>query len=166
MRRRIRNRFAVATIVAAAVLMGTGTVANAEPPIPIPPNPETTWPAGTVCPYPVHVVATENKSLLHQLSNGQLVITGKLTERVTNLDTGRSESYKVSGPLRIISHDDGSATVISHGRLFLSLSSSADVGGPGLFIYIGRVVAQVSPDGTLVSVSRIPRVIDVCAALA
>ena len=44
--------------------------------------------------HPVHVVATENKSLLHPLGNGQLVITGKLTEQVTNLQSGESESFK------------------------------------------------------------------------
>lgn len=59
-----------------------------------------------------------NKSLLHLLSNGRLVITGKLTEQVTNLQTGESQSFKASGPLRIIPHDDGSATVMTHGRLF------------------------------------------------
>jgi hypothetical protein len=119
-----------------------------------------------VCSYPVHVVATENKSLLHLLSNGQLVITGKLTEQVTNLQTGESESFKASGPLRIIPHDDGSATVITHGRLFLTLSGSGDVIGPGLFVLVGRVVTQVSPEGNLTSISHVPNMIDVCAALA
>jgi hypothetical protein len=162
-------RFRIPTLAVmtfALCALSSGTIANASPPIPIPPNPETTWPAGTVCPYPVHVVATENKSLLHQLRNGQLIITGKLTERVTNLNTGQSESFKASGPLRIMPHQDGSATVITHGHLFLSLSSSADAGGPGLFVYIGRVVMQVSSDGTVISASRVPRMIDVCALLA
>ncbi len=157
---------ALACGVGAAAVLATSTVANASPPIPIPPNTEATWPAGTVCSYPVHVVATENKSLLHPLSNGQLVITGKLTEQVTNLQTGESESFKASGPLRIIPHDDGSATVITHGRLFLTLSGSGDVIGPGLFVLVGRVVTQVSPEGNLTSISHVPNMIDVCAALA
>ncbi len=167
--RRAMLRFRAPTLAAltfAFCALSSGTIANASPPIPIPPNPEMTWPAGTVCSYPVHVVATQNKSLLHEFSNGQVIITGKLTEQVTNLQTGRSESFKVNGPLRVIPHDDGTATVISHGRLFLTLSGSGDVGGPGMFIFIGRVVSQVSADGTLTSVSHVPNMIDICALLA
>ena len=162
---RLARLVALACGVAAAAVLATGTRANASAPIPIPPNPEMTWPAGTLCSYPVHVVATENKSLLHQLSNGQLIITGKLTERVTNLRTGESQSFKASGPLRIIPHPDGSATVISHGRL-LTLSGGGDVIGPGLFILVGGVVTQISPEGNLTSIGHVPNMIDVCALLA
>jgi hypothetical protein len=157
---------ALTALTFAFCALSSGTIANASAPIPIPPNPEVTWPAVTVCSYPVHVVATQNKSLLHELGNGQLIITGKLTERVTNLETGRSETFRVNGPLRIIPHDDGTATVITHGREFLTLSGSGDVGGPGMFILIGRVVSQVSADGTVTSVSPVPNMIDVCALLA
>lgn len=163
---RLARLLALACGVGATAVLATSAVANASPPIPIPPNTEATWPAGTVCSYPVHVVATENKSLLHPLGNGQLVITGKLTEQVTNLRSGESESFKASGPLRIIPHDDGSATVITHGRLFLTLSGSGDVIGPGLFVLVGRVVTQISPEGNLTSISHVPNMIDVCAALA
>jgi hypothetical protein len=157
---------AVATVAAVTVACVTATGANASPPIPLPPSPDVTWPAGTLCNFPLRIVTTENKSLLHEFPNGQVLITGKLTQRVTNLDTGVSRTFKASGPLRVIPHDNGTTTVISTGRILITLSSAADAGGPGIFIYTGRVVYQVSADGTTTSVSRIPNSLNVCTVLA
>src|SRR4051812_5220297 len=104
----------VTTALAALVLTAS---AGATAPIPIPPNPDASYAAGQICPFPVSVHATENGSLLHQLRNGQLLITGKLSQQVTNLSTGLSRTYRVNGPLRVIFHDDGSFTLVSHGRI-------------------------------------------------
>ena len=156
----------VATVAALAAVCATATAANASRPIPLPPGPDVTWPAGTLCSYPLRIVTTEDKSLLHEFSNGQILITGKLTQRVTNLDTGVSHAFKASGPLRVIFHDDGTSTVISMGRILITLSSAADAGGPGIFIYTGRVVYQNSANGTVTSVSRIPNSLNICTALA
>ena len=156
----------LATFAAVAVACVTAVAAEASRPIPLPPNPDVTWPAGTLCSYPLRIVTTENKSLLHEQPNGQILITGKLTQQVTNLDTGASEAFKASGPLRVIFHDDGSSTVISTGRILITLSSAADPGGPGIFIYTGRVVYQNAADGTVISVSRIPNSLNICTVLA
>ena len=115
----------VATVAALTAVCATATAANASRPIPLPPGPDVTWPAGTLCSYPLRIVTTEDKSLLHEFSNGQILITGKLTQRVTNLDTGVSHAFKASGPLRVIFHDDGTSTVISIGRVLITLSSAA-----------------------------------------
>jgi hypothetical protein len=153
---------AVVTAALAALLLAPG--AGATAPIPIPPNPDASYPAGDVCPFPVAVHATQNGSLLHQLSNGQVLITGKLTQQVTNLSTGASRTYRVNGPLRVIPHDDGSFTLISHGRILFT-SFAQDAGGPGIFVSTGRVVIHESADGFATSVSRAPRIDDVCADL-
>jgi hypothetical protein len=154
------------TFAALVVACLTATVAEASRPIPLPPNGPLTWPAGTLCAFPLRIVTTENKSLLHEFSNGDILITGKLTQRVTNLDTGASEAFKASGPLRVMFHDDGSSTVISTGRILITLSSAADPGGPGIFIYTGRVVYQIDADGNTTSVSRIPNSLNICTVLA
>jgi hypothetical protein len=153
---------AVAIPVFAALMLAPS--AGATAPIPIPPNPDASYAAGDVCPFPVSVHATENGSLLHQLSNGQLLITGKLSQQVTNLSTGASRTYRVNGPLRAIFHDDGSFTLISHGRILWTFFQQ-DAGGPGLFVFIGRVVIEDSADGFGTSVSHAPRIDDVCADL-
>ncbi len=153
---------AVAIPALAALTLAPG--AGATAPIPIPPNPDASYVAGEMCPFPVSVRATENGSLLHQLSNGQLLITGKLSQQVTNLSTGASRTYRVNGPLRVIFHDDGAFTLISHGRILWTFFEQ-DVGGPGLFVFIGRVVIESGADGFATSVSRAPRIEDVCADL-
>src|SRR5947207_882545 len=130
---------ALATCAALSVLGLTAAAAQASPPIPLPPNGEVTWPAGTLCAFPLRIVTTENKSLLHEFPSGDILITGKLTQRVTNLDTGASKDFKASGPLKIMFHNDGTSTAVSTGRILLTLSSSEDAGGPGIFIYTGRV---------------------------
>jgi hypothetical protein len=113
----------------------------------------------------VRVVATQDKSLLHELSNGQLLITGKLAQHVTNMRTGVSQTFKVNGPLRIVPHDDGTSTLINHGNILWTFFEG-DAGGPGLFIFTGHVVMEVSADGFATSVSRAPKTQDVCALLA
>jgi len=156
--------FLVATAIAALAALLLAPTAGASAPVPIPPNPDVTWPAGTVCPYPVRVVATANKSLLHTLRNGQLLITGTLVQRVTNQLTGASKTIRASGPLRVIFHVDGSLTLVSHGRILFT-DFAQDVGGPGLFVFTGRVVVEDNSDGFATSVSRVPKVEDVCAEL-
>ena len=154
---------AVLVTAAAAALLLTPT-AGASAPVPIPPNPDVTWPAGTVCAFPVRVVATANKSLLHTLRNGQLLITGTLVQQVTNESTGASKTFRVNGPLRVIFHDDGTFTLISHGRILWTFFTQ-DAGGPGLFVFTGHVVVEDNADGFATSVSHVPKVEDVCAEL-
>lgn len=161
---RNHRSFPAATAIAALAALLLAPNAGATAPVPIPPNPDVTWPAGTVCPYPVRVVATANKSLLHTLRNGQLLITGTLVQRVTNESTGASKTFRVNGPLRVIFHDDGTLTLISHGRILWTFFTQ-DAGGPGLFVFTGRVVFEDNGDGFAASVSRVPKVEDVCAEL-
>src|SRR3954470_20372970 len=113
--------FLPATAIAAIAALLLAPNAGATAPVPVPPNPDVTWPAGTVCSYPVRVVATVNKSLLHTLRNGQLLITGTLVQQVTNERTGASKVFTVNGPLRVIIDDDGTSTLVSHGRILWTL---------------------------------------------
>jgi len=161
---RSTHRVLTALVTAAAGALLLAPTAGASAPVPIPPNPDVTWPAGTVCPFPVRVVATANKSLLHTLRNGQLLITGKLVQQVTNERTGASKTFTVNGPLRVIFHDDGSFTLVSHGRILWTLFAQ-DAGGPGLFVFTGHAVIESNSDGFATSISRVPKVEDVCAEL-
>src|SRR3954464_4926894 len=54
--------------------------------------------AGEVCPFPVRVQITANQAVRTTLPNGVQVITGPATATATNLTTGESANYNVSGP--------------------------------------------------------------------
>jgi hypothetical protein len=161
---RIARRFLAVALITVVVGLLAAPTAGASPPIRVADFTTSTWPAGTVCPYTVSVQPVANNSLLHVLRDGQLLITGRLVDRVTNERTGVSRLYVVNGPLRIVPHDDGSSTLYSHGRILWTLLQG-DAGGPGLFVFTGRVVMQVSADNTLRSTSRLHGVEDVCAQL-
>jgi hypothetical protein len=56
-------------------------------------------------------------------------------------------------------------TFINHGSILWS-NFPEDVDGPGLVVYTGHVVIELSPDGFATSVSRVLHHRDICAAFA
>jgi hypothetical protein len=93
------------------------------------------------------------------------IFTGKLVKTATNLQTGKSLTIKGNGPLRVVFNDDGTLTFISHGSVLLSFFAE-DVGGPGLFVFTGKVVIEADANGVATSVSNVPKLTDICQALA
>jgi hypothetical protein len=112
-----------------------------------------------------HASITVNRDLLHILRDGRWIVTGHFIQTATNLATGKSLAIKSGGPLGVVFHDDGSLTFINHGSILWSIFPE-DVDGPGLVVYTGHVVIELSPDGFATSVSRVPHQRDICAALA
>jgi hypothetical protein len=154
----------LACVATALGLLWLAPAVSATPPIPAPLNGTVTYPAGEVCPFPIRIDPGINRDLLHILRNGDWIVTGNFIQTATNLSTGKSLAIRSGGPLRIVFHDDGSFTFVSHGSILWS-NFPQDVDGPGLVVYTGRVVIEVSPDGFATSVSRIPRQTDVCQQL-
>jgi hypothetical protein len=58
------------------------------------------FPAGTVCEFPVQIVQSGEQQQRVELPNGVLIFTGRSTATVTNLETGVSMTYNVSGPVQ------------------------------------------------------------------
>jgi hypothetical protein len=118
------------------------------------------FPAGEFCSFPVLLEFPEHKYTAKTFPpkpNGDVVEiqTGKAFARYTNLSTGKSITYNISGPTRLIFHPDGSLTVIAP--------------GPQLFfdsIHWGNIVGEFSPDGELTLIKVTGRTENVCAALA
>jgi hypothetical protein len=54
---------------------------------------------GAVCDFPVSITGTSAQAARATLPSGQVVITGPAVATVTNLDTGESATYNISGPL-------------------------------------------------------------------
>jgi hypothetical protein len=155
---------ALAALTFAFCALSSGTIANASPPIPAPLNGEVSYPAGEVCAFPLRVTPGPNRDLLHIQKNGDWIVTGNFIQTATNLSTGRSLPIRSGGPLRIVFNDDGTFTFISHGSILWTFFEQ-DAGGPGLFLFTGRVVIATSAEGFATSVSRIPRQTDVCQQL-
>jgi hypothetical protein len=166
----LRFRIAAsAAVMLALVWVSSTSTALAGKPTPCPIgtciNGPVSYPAGVVCPFPVRVEPLIDKTVLHALPDGDLFLTGRLTQKATNLRSGESLEFPRGGPLRLVFNADGTVTEISLGQVLWTFFSQ-DVGGPGLFLFKGRVVIQGNADGFATSVSHVPNKTDVCEALA
>jgi len=160
---------ALAVVMLAFLWVSSTSTALAGKPTPCPIgaciNGPVSYASGVVCPFPVRVEPLIDKTVLHTLPNGDLFITGRLIQKATNLRTGQSMTFPRSGPLRLVFNPDGTVTDISLGQVLWTFFRQ-DVGGPGLFLFKGRVVIQSSAEGFATSVSHVPNEIDVCQALS
>jgi hypothetical protein len=117
-------------------------------------------PAGTFCSFAVLVELPEHKVTAKTFPpepNGDVVqlSTGHLVARYTNLSTGKSITYNISGPTRVTFHADGSVTL--------------ELPGPQGFIGFinwGQLVVEISPDGVLTIIKQTGHAEDICAALS
>jgi hypothetical protein len=118
------------------------------------------FPAGELCSFAVVLESPVNQYIAKTFPpepNGDVVqlSTGRFVARFTNVSTGTSITYNVSGPSRSTVHADGSVTL--------------ELSGPqGVFNVInwGRIVIEVTPDGVSTIISQTGHAEDVCAALA
>jgi hypothetical protein len=117
-------------------------------------------PAGEFCSFAVLLEVPASKIIAKTFPpepNGDVVVlaTGKLFARFTNLSTGTSITYNISGPTRTTFHADGSVT--------------AELPGPQGFISTinwGRMVVEFSPDGEITIIKQTGHAEDICATLA
>jgi hypothetical protein len=122
-------------------------------------------PAGLACSFAVGFEFVVNKEFAKTFPpepNGDVVvlITGRLVQRLTNATTGKSITLNVSGPGRLTIHPDGSATLVAWGR-------SSNFFGPGdAFLFSGRLVIEIAPNGVGTPVDLSGHEEDICAALS
>jgi hypothetical protein len=117
-------------------------------------------PAGQFCSFAVLIEFPAQKYVAKTFPpkpNGDVVEiqTGRLIARYTNLSTGTSVTYNISGPTIITFHADGSVTL--------------ELPGPQGFvgsINWGRIVIEFSPDGEGTIVKQTGHAVDFCAALS
>jgi hypothetical protein len=95
-------------------------------------------------------------------------IAGHATATVTNLSTGKSVSYNVSGPGRVVSYPNGAFTVDAAGpNLLWTLPENSASGVPAISYTTGHVTFAVDASGKTISYSLAggARQVDVCAVL-
>jgi hypothetical protein len=116
---------------------------------------DITFGAGEVCAFPIRLVAQNGQE--QRTTHGVMAVTGPFKATVTNLSSGVSLNYNVSGP-GMVDPRSGQPVLVGPSLVF----QPASVGEP-FFLYIqGRVVftEQFQID------SVVGKVTDVCAQLA
>src|SRR4051812_18413514 len=111
-----RSLFAALLLAAVAVLSVTPSVSAKGPPISEEPVPPFDGTVRGICKFPVHVHDVVAKTVVRTFADGHLSVTGRLVTRVTNVRTGKSLVFDISGPVYIYPQPDGRTIVILRGR--------------------------------------------------
>lgn len=159
-------RFIVSVVTLSVVTFGFTSVAGADRPT-RDPFPQDALDFADLCSFPVHIDITVNKEHITTFASGniagQQLITGDLKVHVINTSTHHAVDLTVSGPIRLIPHEDGSLGVVSLGATLWPFTD-AQPGLPRLAVVDGRLEALFDPTFRVTSVTG--HVVDVCALLS
>jgi hypothetical protein len=170
----------LAVIVALGALLGLfGGVVTASPALARGPKweflPKTplTLPA-EFCGFEIGVTFPVNREFFKVLkaSDGSMIFlaTGSVVNSFTNLETGKTITENVSGPLKFTVFPDGSSIALERGRnefIPIPPSEAARLGVPPVSVTVGKRSVSFAPDGSMTSFSLHGHVaVDVCAALS
>jgi hypothetical protein len=158
------------TLLAAAAAIA-GVVAFAGPAQAVPPQavpfsfdlPGTnTEPLDGYCAFPVHIEGVSN-----QKTNPHGKATGFGSATVTNLTTGKTLKFNISGPGTITALDGGyTIDGTGHWLLYTTVENSQPAGVLQLAYTTGHVQVTVDKDGQTTEYKLNGKSTDVCAALS
>jgi hypothetical protein len=146
--------------------------ASASPPvtIPAPIGNTNTFPAGSACPFTLQVTLIGGNQVFTFFDDGRFLATGLHIDRLTNVDTGKSITLNLQGPVYVVpTADGGSVSRASGVTAFIFFPGDA---GPGdthtgrMYLFVGYFVAVSDPSGTVTSFRSYGTRKDVCAMLA
>jgi hypothetical protein len=158
MRRTRARLLGAAAVLASAAAMIPG-VAGAAPAVPKGEPMTFDFLAGELCAFPVEITIV-NGQKTHETGQGDILVTGPFTATVTNLTTGATQTYNISGPTFF--RDGPDVPTVSTGPQLILQPASRNVGPPFLIYTTGRVTW--TPEFTIASLTG--HVTDVCAALS
>lgn len=150
------RRLVLATLAAAALLLGAAAPASADSLhdgwVPAPSAP---WdlPAGVRCDFAVHgepIVDEVRKKVLATNADGSPkteVYVGDLVIRVTNVETGAWFDADASGQAVIDYRADGSMVWYVHGPVLVGVAENGGNLPRGLYIIDGLYTLEISPTG-------------------
>ena len=125
------------------------------------------------CGFKIRVTFPVSKeySKLLKASDGSMtmLVSGSLRVTYTNLTTGKAVTENESGPGKVTTHADGSASTAAkgHNGLFLTPADAKRFGFPTVSVTAGAQTSTIAADGSLTSLSLRGHVlVDVCAALS
>jgi hypothetical protein len=166
--RRLLAPLALASVLVASLVAPAAAARPTREPYPFPEE-GILLPAGDVCDFEVLLEAVVNQEYLivfpaDEEGRQRSIVSGRLVERVTNVATGESLTYNVSGPGIFWANPDGTTDMQMHGRNMLWFFKG-ERHGPGLYVTTGLVRQTLEADGTIPNAEIRGRMIDVCAAL-
>jgi hypothetical protein len=107
----------------------------------------------SICGFPIHVeVVSDREYVIHSstLADGTQILrfTGLLVERFTNMDTGKSVTENVGGPVTLTLDPDGGVLFDGQGLawFFFDAVGRAATGEPGLVFTAGHAIDHFGPD--------------------
>lgn len=153
-----------AAIAAAAMLLVPAALADGPVREPLG-DLNITFAAGETCTFAVKVETLRNSATVKTFPDGHIVTTGNLVWRLTNVETGKSRTFNVAGPVSLFFNEDGTARLVGRGPLIWFLFEG-DVGGPGIIHTKGRFEGTVDENFLLTSFNHHGTITDLCAALA
>jgi hypothetical protein len=168
------NRAARAPLAVAVVLLGLLSAAPAgasDPRVPLP-TPDPVMLDGYCTGFTVIVTYTQmNEYIIHQTTapdgTTTLKITGYAQATGTNLATGKSVTYTISGPGTMVLYPDGAFSIDAGGpNLLWTLPENSFPGVPTISFTTGHVTVQVDASGQTTAYSLRGNQTDVCAVLA
>jgi hypothetical protein len=160
----------VAAVVAAALILAAAAPASADKPL-REPFPQGDFIISGSCDFDVlaHTIEDNVVSKTYFDDDGnptRQILNGRLVNELTNLETGKSIVYNISGPGFITFFEDGSVDFVLGGRSATFFFPGEVENLPLLFVNSGQVTMHFDPEGNIVGVEQVGEVEDVCAALA
>jgi hypothetical protein len=163
-----RVRAPLLLALTSALILVFPLMASAAKPERLPPPSElfdTTFDAGTICPFELHYQELVNNETTTVLSDTQRRVTGAYKARLTNTATGATLDVNASGPQFFTDIGDIETAVLPGPQLFLL--GGTDVNGPGAFLIRGRTTTTRDlAEGSITAMHVTGRTTDLCAALS
>jgi hypothetical protein len=162
MARRRASVLAPALTVSVLFAATVAGAAQADPPTRTT-EPPFDFESSQFCGFPVKSETLRSNVKITTFSDGRQLVTGRRTVRLTNLSTGKSLVPTDAGHLTT---DPQRTTDTFTGRLVLPLFPG-EPRGPGLFLFVGKVVATFNEPGGFfyTDIEVTGRAVDLCAAL-
>lgn len=157
--RNMRSKLSAVALATAITAAAPAAASAAKPErVPVPAEP-LTFEAGQVCDFPISVTPVQQGEKITFFSDGRARLTGVSKGLYTNLENGHSMLLNSSGPGWL---DRGTGQGRSSFVLF-----PEDAGGPGIYMYTGRVTYTRDENGFFTSITGTGgRSGNLCAAIA
>ena len=139
-------------VVAAALILAAAAPASADKPL-REPFPSEDFDISGSCDFDVSIHTLENKEFIKSYfdDDGNLtrqIVNGRLVIELTNLETGESIVYNISGPGFITFFEDGSLDFVLGGRSLLFFFPGEVEDLPLVFVNSGQVTMHIDPETT------------------
>jgi hypothetical protein len=160
--KRVATRTTVIQVLCALALLLLALPAWSAPKVPTGEEFELRFGAGEVCDFAIVITGTSAQAARVTLPSGQMVITGPAVATVTNLVTGESVTFNISGP-SLFDEETGRVTLRGTNLIIGPLGSS---GGDTKFLIFTAGTVSFIQGQPIDEPLRGTVIQDVCAELA